>query len=495
MNCVFSKNILNNDEIVIEKVDEKTINKYAEYEDEKFIQKLGKFTFGLDKIIPWEDGNFVFSGGLLFDIITNRFSQDLMDIDLFFYGSTETKISTINKLLDNLDKDQYYYLIGINRSVIYIFIQGIPRIIQLIMTDKEEPESIINGFDLSHAMSYTDGDKIYCSKLALEYFNSSTNTEKSKMIKYEYLHKSRIIKYIERNVIQIDTLFDNYNFVLNKRDTNKYLMSKAQIKLYKLTHNLTKYKNGEPIDFTKYNKYEMNFNHYFGCTINYDKLDNHNFVEGIDMFGAFAEYMGTKKENIVEVNGGSLPLNDDESNKSVDLKSRCLFLSFSCMKKIMYYDDNEHSVYIPCNFINYNLTENESKKQVINLKFEIDNEVVIKYLVTKLDKLCIKNALNELKKEFKYKTYNNLIVEEIQNIHLPFDESEAITGKLTINSKLSNQKIRDFNDVNEFEILNSIEFKEKINCLFDIKFNVLKNTYGIHSVDVELCPIYIFKKK
>jgi len=124
------------------------VTKYNEYQNINFEKKLGKYTFGLDKVIPWEDSNFVFSGGLLYDIITERFSQDLMDIDLFFYGSVESKIKTMNKLFDNLDKNQYSYLFGYNRSVIYIFIQGIPRIIQLIMTNKTNPESIINQFDL-----------------------------------------------------------------------------------------------------------------------------------------------------------------------------------------------------------------------------------------------------------------------------------------------------------------------------------------------------------
>jgi len=193
----------------------KLVEKYTEYNDEEFIQKLGEFTFGLDKIIPWEDGNFVCSGGLLFDIITNKFSHDLMDIDLFFYGSIESKISTINKLLNNLDKNQYYYLIGNNRSVIYIFIQGVPRIIQLIMTDKMDPESIINEFDLSHVMSYTDGEKIYCSKIALEYLNAKTKFQKENTININHYHKNRIIKYMERGVFESKSIMDKYNFVLH----------------------------------------------------------------------------------------------------------------------------------------------------------------------------------------------------------------------------------------------------------------------------------------
>jgi hypothetical protein len=89
-------------------------NNYIEYHLDNYLTKLGQYTFGLDKVIPWTESNFVFSGGLLYDILTDRFNQNLMDIDLFFYGNAKSKHKTINKLLDNLDLEQYNYLIGYN---------------------------------------------------------------------------------------------------------------------------------------------------------------------------------------------------------------------------------------------------------------------------------------------------------------------------------------------------------------------------------------------
>lgn len=132
-----------------------------------------------------------------------------MDIDLFFYGSMKEKIKTINKLFDNLDLNQYSYLIGNNRSVIYVFIQGIPRIIQLVMTDKSNPESIINDFDMTHVTSYSDGNKLFCSTKTLEYLD----TKLKNSIKSKYLHKNRIIKYIERGILNDNIMLTNYNWI------------------------------------------------------------------------------------------------------------------------------------------------------------------------------------------------------------------------------------------------------------------------------------------
>lgn len=477
----------------------KLVEKYTEYEDEEFIQKLGKFTFGLDKIIPWEDENFVFSGGLLFDIITNRFSQDLMDIDLFFYGSTESKISTINKLLDNLDKNQYYYLIGNNRSVIYIFIQGVPRMIQLIMTDKMDPESIINEFDLSHTMSYTDGEKIYCSKVALEYLNAETKFQKTNAIKILSFHKNRIIKYMERGVIESKTIMDKYNFVLNNFDSNKYLMSKKQIKLYKLTYNLTRYPDGEQIDFTKFDIQKIKFSDYFGCSVNYDKLDNHNFMEDVDMFGAFVEYMGIKKEDIIEdVNNEETKINEEESSRYINLNNYELEINKSRGHFKLFSIEKENSIYIPCNFISSELIEKDSNgNKVLNIKFKIDNKSVIKYLTTKINKYYLLDGLNlnligkDLIK-LKYKL-------EESKIYIPFDETTVKLYKLEICSKIYNADIDDFYSLNDFGILDSLNEYVSINCLFDIGIYLsvsnINNVKKIEYIDINLRPRYIFKKE
>lgn len=480
-------------------VKNKPVEKYSEYDDEEFIQKLGKFTFGLDKIIPWEDRNFIFSGGLLFDIITNRFSQDLMDIDLFFYGSTESKISTINKLLDNLDKNQYYYLIGNNRSVIYIFIQGVPRMIQLIMTDKKDPESIINVFDLSHTMSYTNGEKIYCSKDTFEYLNAETKFQKENTVKISCFHKNRIIKYMERGVLASKVIMDKYHFVLNYFDSNKYLMDKKQIKLYKLTYNLTRYPDGEQINFSKFDIEKIKFSDYFGCFVNYDKLDNHNFVEDIDMFGAFVQYMGIKKEDIIEnVNDKETKINEEQSSRYISLNNYELEIYKRYGYGRLFLIEYEKSIYIPCNFILSELIKKDSNgNKVLKIKFEINNKSVIKYLTTKLNKYCLLDRLNSelIDKDLiklKYKL-------DESKIYMPFDETTIKPDELEICSKIYNADIDDFYSLNDFGILDTLNKYEMVNCLFDIGIYLsvsnINNVKKIEYIDINLRPRYIFKKE
>ena len=480
-------------------------SKYDEYPYDNFKNKLGKYTFGLDKIIPWEDGEFIFSGGLLFDIITNRFSQDLMDIDLFFYGSIENKIKTINKICDNLDKNQYSYLIGNNRAVIYIFIQGIPRIIQLIMTNKSNPESIINDFDMTHVMSYTDGNKIFCSPKTLKYLET-----KSKLtIENKYFNKNRIIKYIERGIIDENIIQQKYNWILNEYDSNKYLNTKKQNKFYKLTYNLTRYVDGEQINFRKIDKSKINLS-IFECAVNYNKLDNHDFMEDVDMFGAFAQYMrNQKKENIIsDVEN----FNSNESIKYYSISNYDLIPGRKFGFSYLFYLKAEKSLYIPCNFIKKDeIIQDEMNNKILKIYFEIKDKNIIKHLKSRINKYLILDSLkyNYLGSkliESKYKLdsdkiytpfeknyYDNHIINENED-----EEKDKKNESLVICAKLYNADINEFYNVNDFGILTSLEEYEQINCLFDLSIFVFVSNIQpdkIGYVDINLKPMFIFKKK
>jgi hypothetical protein len=479
---------------------------YNEYQCEGFKNKLGKYTFGLDKIIPWEDGGFVFTGGLLFDILTDRFSQDLMDIDLFFYGSIENKIKTINKLCDNLDINQYSYLIGNNKSVIYIFIQGIPRIIQLIMTDKSNPESIINDFDMTHVMSYTDGNKLFCSSKTLEYLE----TKSKQSIKNKYFHKNRIIKYIERGIVSQNIMLEKYNWVLNEFDSNKYLSTKKQIKFYKLTYNLTRYADGEQIIFSKIDKSKFNLYDLFGCNVNYNKLDNHDFMEGVDMFGAFAQYMGVKKKEEILVDIENL--NSSQSEKYYSIGKYELIRGKLCGISNLYYMDREKSLYIPCNFIkNDEIIHDNMNNKILKIYFEIKDHQIINYLKRKINKYLILDALNS-------NLIDNQLIEskyklDYNKIYIPFETNDSNNNiiddeyktdvkdeknkTLIVCAKLYNADIAEFYDINDFGILTNLKQSESINCLFDLSIYLsvskTQQTKKIEYIDINLKPMYIFK--
>lgn len=491
------------------------LNEYIEYHCDNFIQKLGQYTFGLDKVIPWEESNFVFSGGLLYDIITNRFDQELMDIDLFFYGDAYSKIKTINKLLDNLDKEQYYYLIGYRGSVIYIFIQGIPRIIQLIMTNKLKPDQIINTFDLTHIMSYSDGKTIYSNPYTINQFESKKTSIK-------LIHKNRLIKYFERELDCEDLLLSNYNFVIDSADKEKFLKSKRERQLYNSTYNLTRYPNSfNLIDFTKLssdeNKKKNDFLDVFECTVNYNKLDNHDFKENVDMFGAFSDYFSLKPTDIVKSNckenvneSKSLKINLDDFNlypEKHTKNGKLLTLS------------NNSSIYIPCTFLSseINLDENntlvnddddddenenkaKSKENYIKIFLEIDNLEIIEYIKYKINpKMLIENinldwCYNKKEKVALEKSKKD-ILKKPNNIHLPFIESETNEkNKLIICATLFGKGISNFESING-KIIYKLEPQDKIHCLLNLSvyLNIIERT-SIQYVDINLFPEYIFVK-
>lgn len=520
---------------------------FKEFQDDKFFQKLGMYTCGLDKIIPWEDSNFVFSGGLLYDIMTNRYSNDLMDIDLFFFGSAESKFKTINKLLDRLDIEQYCYLVGINESVIYIFIQGIPRIIQLIMTDKTNPSDIINSFDLTHLMSWSNGTKIFTKDLVLE----QLETKKSNL--HIKINKNRIIKYIERGVDLEYTLLSEDNFVLTHFAAEKIIKTDRQINLYRLTGNLTMYSNYnlERIDFKTFDFRSINLNEYFGCRVNYDKLDNSEFKESINMFGAFTDYFGFRKNEIERILNPkkiiwdssnlcyNVDLEDDVDNVMDDFNNNYFDdyiepYRYSFKESIQSYTiHNKEYIYIPCKFVSvqkisieniFGYKPNMCDKELDSLVyFQIDNKEVINYLVTTFNSKQIlkmyKTRLSNQPDKHKKKNHLNInlpIYTFMQNFTIlpnfsiqqnnseldslvDVEKISELPDNLIVFSKIKSwfdDETKDLEDKN-FEILRGLDPGSTINCLFQMIIHAVYNNKEKNSVkhiDIEMVPKRIFKK-
>jgi len=275
-------------------------------------------------------------------------------------------------------------------------------------------------------------------------------------------------------------------------------MNKKQIKLYKLTYNLTRYSDGEQIDFTKFNKLKINFHDYFGCYVNYNKLDNHNFIEDVDMFGAFAQYMGCKKaKDIIKKQ-----IIDDEKSKQseqyINLDNYKLKTNIVCGYSKLLSIERENSIYIPCYYISNELIEKDlNGNKILKIKFKIGNKSVIDYLTTKINKYHLLDGLNlqlidkDLIK-LKYKL-------EESKIYMPFDETNNNHDELEICSKIYNNDIDDFYSLNDFDILNTLNKNETINCLFDIGIFVrvlhTNNDKTIEYIDINLRPRYIYSKK
>ena len=97
---------------------------YIQYIPCNFAFKLSQHTFGLDQFIPFDKypNNMIFTGGLLYDILVERYTETVSDIDLFLTGDTSIKKQIVNEIIDNLANANINFTIGINRSVIYIFV-------------------------------------------------------------------------------------------------------------------------------------------------------------------------------------------------------------------------------------------------------------------------------------------------------------------------------------------------------------------------------------
>ncbi len=511
MNNMEHMNIATMNNSIVEHMDVDEIdlineNKYKifnmnEQECDNFRKKLSQYTMSLSSIIPWEESNFVFSGGLLYDIIIDRYNENLSDIDLFFYGSIESKITTINKLLDNLDKNEYNYLIGKKNSVINIFIQGIPRMIQLIMTDKTNPESIIDEFDLNHVKSYTDGDKLYCSTEFLNYFK----THETQYI--PHIHKNRIIKYFERGIIKHNILFDNkyHNWILKKQDTENYLSEKMQKNIYKKTQNLTKYLNGTQIDFNKFISNQLDLNDIFNCTINYNKtFNNRNFVENMDMFGKFTDYFNKTKYEILKSSSiyeKSVSMTTDIYNCNYihDVNKKYMYEKNKFYQLHMYNKENmcesdNYAVYCSCEFIKFEkITENNEK--IIKIYFKVQNDNVIEYLKKKLNMNLINSSLIISFLHHKYFNNRIKIASNINNITSSIVSDE--NNEFIVCSKLYESDIEEFINLNGQNILNdlnNLESSKQVHCLFKIDIFSLKQDHTIKHLDVNLNLKYIFIK-
>ena len=464
---------------------------FIEYEIENFVQKLGTYTFGLDKIIPWitksdesdeldelDKSGFIFSGGLLFDIIKNKFTDELRDIDLFFYGSYESKVKVLNKIFYNLSINQYEFLIGHNNSVIYIFIQDVPRIIQLIMTDKSCPSQIIESFDMSHVMSYYDGKQVFSTPLTISQFDTNTT---------ELYHKSkhRMIKYFERNLDIYSDVFTQGKYILNSFESDKIISYDKQKYLYSSTNNLS--------DCIKLKEQIKDI---FSCTtIN---IKSFEFItDEINMFGNFQNYL-QHQDNSFEseiVTMLKKPNNNffdkfDSKNYEIETIDIKVDKYNNWHKSHNFIIKNYNSFYIPCEFVeiidntkdflgqgpnNYDYNDINPKIQII---FKVNLIQPIKYLleILKLRNNIFEKYIKE-QKNFLFTDNNRIwrnfklqyeITDSIYN-SLPLNEDES---GITLCSNIYSADVDKFKKMPFWSKLFKISKGTKMYCMFELLFYI-----------------------
>ncbi len=207
-------------------------------------------------------------------IIKEYSNESIIDIDIFLYGNDNTgKMNFIREFIIAL-YEKYNISIKCHDSIINIFIEKIPRIIQFIVTNKQNPEAIVSKFDSGHIMMYYCPTALIVNKLwmnkmcfkALEtgvsvYLQGSTNYER------------RIFKHINRNYKV--GLGNKFVLKCNKEYTYYDIIEYDNIKIY-----VEKY------------KYKENFNKKFKLI-----KDNNNENKQLDkLFNEVLNYELIKSE-------------------------------------------------------------------------------------------------------------------------------------------------------------------------------------------------------
>jgi len=213
---------------------------------EVFEENLSKYSNNLIKYIPFDYNNIIFSGGTLFDILTDNQNNLNKCVDLdFFVLKTEKLIDIVERIVKNLVSDNLKVVICYKEIIIYIFVVDVNKIIQIIPTKYETFEDIIDNFDSSHAKSYYDGKNLYTSHDCVH----------GLMYGYSHLYESRNIrlyKILDRNLnvsnhiknASITQLhyFSNVNLIIRGISYNDLLNDKAIIKYNEtINYNLSGY--------------------------------------------------------------------------------------------------------------------------------------------------------------------------------------------------------------------------------------------------------------
>ena len=466
-------------------------NIYQSYYVENLSVKVSQYTCSLDKVIPWTSdttNGFIWSGGLLYDTIIGRNNSldTLMDIDLFFYGDNEYKLQTLSQILVNLTNSGYKYLIGFNKSIVYIFVQGIPRIIQLIFTAKSSPEEIINTFDLTHLQSFYDGDELYSLPTPIDKFkNSFTSinpTYNNKKVK-----PSRLIKYLKRGVNVDELLYCDYNFILDDKqywDLSKHL---KQTKIYQESNNLTINNDGDQIiDF------EHILSSCFWCKIiTKDKLkyliDNNYYLEDnkiivnhkISNDVEFADLLGDLEDYLKLDLAGNFDNLGEQFD--LDLEDDILeHIKIHDIYKLKY--QTQKYIYIPCKIINKLLLFGANnyfdlqiiKPRVIDYLIGLTDDIyndLITYKGIKYNNIYNYNYNNNNKDylNFTFPFINSLTFPKLKlkykNIDKDEDEDE---NEENINQEKNYNKYMTNRIVNEYGLVWRTKVSEKNFDLYDI---------------------------
>lgn len=195
--------------------------------EEQFKNNLNDYTFGLINCIPLSK-QVIFSGGSLYDIITENYDQEsknkFVDIDIFCTRNVNI-INLLETIIKNLIANKYTcYVNQISNTVFYIFIEGIPRMIQLIHSKFKYAEDIINTFDSTHVQNYYNGINVYSSIKNLKYLQYGISGFRGEKIVRIYKILDRNLNITFLNESRDSNFFNNHNYYGDDRTKKRILV-------------------------------------------------------------------------------------------------------------------------------------------------------------------------------------------------------------------------------------------------------------------------------
>jgi len=209
------------DEIFVDTFEvSRKLDKKIFIEKTELTNKLNEYTFGLLKHIPFQNNNLIYSGGSLYDAITNSNNiNNYVDIDIFALSGSD-KMETLKYILNSLINDKHNCYVTATGDVYYIFVENVPRLIQIIFTNYNSPQEIINNFDSSYVKSYYNGTTVFSSLLCVNGLmqNSSYYYPNKLLRTFKILHRG--LKIIQTDKKPNMKFFGNYydNNATSKKD-------------------------------------------------------------------------------------------------------------------------------------------------------------------------------------------------------------------------------------------------------------------------------------
>jgi hypothetical protein len=216
---------------------------------DNFQEKFRELTLAIFDNLDWN--NIVIAGGFLFGIINNAISSD---IDIFIYSSNE-----------NIRRERWYYLLKYfsqyhalyheNQGVITIKIPNLSYPIQIIMMDVNDPNDVIDDFDMNYVKAYYNGQDVYANidfLVALKYQLAivdpfKINYNRTDIRIYKTINKGLNLlknKYLQSTLI-VDDIVDIDQYQKKEEGNNCYVKDYKQIEWHNNLLCFLAYQNDE----------------------------------------------------------------------------------------------------------------------------------------------------------------------------------------------------------------------------------------------------------